>query len=116
MNWNKQENIEWLNKQEDWLFETKKITEKKIRSIAQNKYWHRIICKYVWDFMGEDNIGRHIALKQTFSLKTTTNLEKDEFARMCKLVIKYFYERYNFIIPLPRNAKDDENLYWSLGF
>ncbi|MCP4971943.1 MAG: hypothetical protein GY932_15290 [Arcobacter sp.] len=49
-------------------------------------------------------------LKQTFNLETTTNLDTDEFANMCKIIIDLFREKYGVIIPTPTSAEDMENL------
>ena len=111
MIWNKILILEFLSKQdENSIFEIKKKQEKSIRSLRQNAYWHWIICKYVWDFMWETNIGRHIALKTMFWLETTTDLNTAEFSELCKMIIDLFKEKYNIRIPLPR--EDEEMRYY----
>jgi hypothetical protein len=44
-------------------------------------------------------------IKEMFELTTTTNLEKDEFAFMCKTIIDLFKEKYGVIIPTPSDLK-----------
>jgi hypothetical protein len=51
-----------------------------------------------------------------FKLETTTDLEIDEFAFMCKSIIYLFKENYDVVIPTPTNSNEEKSLMESLGF
>ena len=110
MIWSKEEIIERLEKQKDWIFEASKKREKTIRSLAQNRYWHWVICKTISEWSWDGTIWVHYMLKQMFNLETTTDLSTDEFAFMCNSVIDLFKENYNVRIPLPREDEDLKSL------
>ena len=108
---NKQQILDFLSKQdEESIFEITKKQEKSIRSMAQNRYWHAVICSTISDWSWDDNISVHYMLKEMFKLETTTDLSTDEFAFMCKSVIELFKQNYNVRIPLPREDEDLKNL------
>ncbi len=107
----KQQLIEFLSKQdENSIFELTKKQEKSIRSLAQNRYWHWIICKTISEWSWDNNIWVHYMLKEMFNIETTTDLSTDEFAFMCKTIIDLFKEKYNVRIPLPNEDEDLKNL------
>lgn len=117
MNWNKNEVIERLqNKDWDKVFEIKQKQEKTIRSSAQNRYWHWVICSVISNWSWDSNISVHYMLKEMFNLETTTDLSTDEFAFMCKAVIELFKEKYWVTIPLPRDINEEQSLFRSLWF
>jgi hypothetical protein len=48
---NKQQILDFLSKQdEESIFEITKKQEKSIRSMAQNRYWHAVICSTISDW------------------------------------------------------------------
>ena len=108
---NKQQILDFLSKQdEESIFELTKKQEKSIRSQAQNRYWHGIICSTISDWSWDDTISVHYMLKEMFKIETTTDLSTDEFAFMCKSVIELFKQNYNVRIPLPNEDQDLKNL------
>lgn len=102
------EYIESLN--DDDMVEVTKKQTKSIRSNAQNRYWHWIICKTISDWSWDNTIAVHYMLKTMFNLETTTDLSTDEFAFMCKSIIDLFKEKYGVIIPTPSDIEDLKNL------
>ena len=108
---NKTEIITYLqDKKDDDIFEISKKQEKSIRSLAQNRYWHGIICKTISDWSWDSTVWVHYMLKQMFNLETTTDLSTDEFSFMCNSIIDLFKENYNVRIALPNEDEDLKSL------
>ena len=117
MIWNKKQVQEYLEKDKEWdLYECTKKRAKSIRSLAMNNYRWAVPCKIVADFMWENEISAHMALKTMFGIETTTNLDNDEFIFLIKSTIALFNEKYNLRIPLPENKSENERLLESLWF
>ena len=111
MIWNKTQAIEYINKlDDDSIIEVTKKQKKSIRSLAQNRYWHSVICKTISDWSWDSTIWVHYMLKQMFKLETTTDLSTDEFAFMCKTIIELFKTNYWVIIPTPSSVEDLRSL------
>lgn len=107
----KQQILDFLSKQdEESIFEITKKQEKSIRSQAQNRYWHGVVCATISDWSWDSTIWVHYMLKEMFKIETTTDLSTDEFAFMCKSVIELFKTNYDVRIPLPREDEDLKNL------
>lgn len=117
MIWTKEQVITYLEKDKEWdIYECKKKQQKSIRSMAQNKYYHAVICKVISDWSWDDTIWVHYMLKGMFKLETTTDLSTDEFAFMCKSIISLFKENYDVTIPTPTNSNEEQSLMATLWF
>ena len=98
------------DKQEDEIFEIKKKHPKSLRSIAQNKYYFGVIIKEISNFHWYTPIETHELVKQTLWIKTTTDLEKDEFKFMIDMIRDLWKNTYNVYIPAPNEIEELKSL------
>ena len=109
--------IEFLSKQgENSLFELTKKQEKSLRSLAQNKFYWGIVIDIIWNFHWFTPVETHLMLKKTFNIETTTELSTSEFKTLIEMIQDIWKNKFNVIIPNPRDLKDEENLFKHLWF
>ena len=117
MIWTNQEIIDYISKWKSTdIYECVRKQTKSIRSLAQNKYYWAVVISIISKWSWDSTLSTHYGIKSMFDLKTTTDLEVDEFKFMIEAIRELFNEKYNIRIPLPSDLKDEESLYASLEF
>ena len=108
---NKKEIISYLQGYwDDDLFEIKKQKAKTYRSKSQNRYYFGVVIKYISNYHGYSPIETHELLKQTFELKTTTDLSTVEFKYMIDIIRDYWNTYYDLYIPKPNELEEFKSL------
>lgn len=102
------ESFSWFDDGKLYEFTEKK--QKSLRSIAQNRYYFWVVIEYIADFMwfqhNFEKLEIHKQIKEYFWLKTTTDLEVDEFKAMIEEIRAWWLEYRQLYIPLPREVED----------
>lgn len=113
MRWNKKQIIEYLDNQEDWIFEIKKI--RKRRSVSQNAYLHFIfslIASETWEtLVNVKKSMKSLFLKQynttfnTVITKETSELDTKEMTQFIEKIRVFALDFLNLEIPQPDNSR-----------
>ena len=106
----KEKVLEYLEKDNDDIYEIKRKSPKSLRSIAQNRYYHGVIIQEISNFHGYTPVETHELIKATVWIETTTWLDTWEFKFMCELIRDTWNTKFGVYIPAPNEVENLKSL------
>ena len=76
-----------------------------IRSERQNKYYWKCIVQPIGEFTGYHKFEMHEILKERFIIKTTKELDKQEFNQYCEEIRAWAAVELGLHLPAPNEYK-----------